>query len=310
MGTFTMPGFFVMSGLFIVSSASKPFATFLENKARTIVYPYFVWAVLHCLLQSGLSQLTNHPRAFIDTWRILYQPPGQYWFIYTLFACMLLFAIAMRLRINRHWFFVLATAFYCTRFIPELHLGTWSVVFMVRNSLPFFALGAFIGREKGPVIWMNSARSWQLAALLVATYAFTFWAVVQGARELKWAEPCLSLLGMTGTFSLAILLARSGRFKFFEHFGRRSLEIYVAHVMGLASVRIFLQRALGVEDPVIHWVLGMLGGLYLPILLLLVTERFHLGRLFRLEKPTPPATDSKATTKASQAGATKSPGDS
>ena len=157
---------------------------------------------------------------------------------------------------------------------------------MVRRSLMYMAVGAWIGRNGRPILWLNSAKSWRVAGVGLAVMAFTFWGVWMGGRESLAARPILTVAGCTGTLCVAILLYRSGRFKAFEFIGRHSMEIYVAHVLGLASVRIFLDKVLGIEIVPLHFLLGILAGLYLPIVVVLVTKRMGFPYMYRLRKPT------------------------
>ena len=66
--------------------------------------------------------------------------------------------------------------------------------------------------------------------------------------------------------------------------GEYSLEIYVAHTIASAGLRIALQKAFKVDVPAIHVAVGTVGGLALPLILGLLCRRFHAGFLFRFPR--------------------------
>src|ERR1700733_4806201 len=44
--SFHMPLFFFLAGLFVRSSARRPFRSYLANKISVIAYPYFLWSLI------------------------------------------------------------------------------------------------------------------------------------------------------------------------------------------------------------------------------------------------------------------------
>jgi len=287
-GGFSMAGFFFVSGLFIVYSASRDLKVFLKAKFQTIVWLYLVWAVIHCITQAAMSQWTNRARSFSDIWTLIYMAPDHYWFLYTLFFSMLLFALAIRLRISMPVFLGICIAFHLTSFFPNIYLGDWGVVYSIRRYIMYTALGAVIGLDGKPFRWLIDTTARNLVLLGIAGSAFVFMCAYTGLRTDPRVIPFQAIFGLIGSSSWAILLSRSGRFKFIEYIGRHSMYIYVAHVMGLAAMRIFLQKILGIEHALIHFVLGVAAAVYAPILLAIVADKFGMYYLFSLRKPKVP----------------------
>ena len=63
------------------------------------------------------------------------------------------------------------------------------------------------------------------------------------------------------------------------YLGRHSLEIFLVHITAASGSRIVLTR-LGLDQPALLAVLGVLAGLVGPVLLLLVARRLRLRWLF------------------------------
>jgi uncharacterized membrane protein YcfT len=94
----------------------------------------------------------------------------------------------------------------------------------------------------------------------------------------------ITLCGIAASVALAVLLSRAGSFDFVRVLGTYSLEIYVAHTIASASIRIALQKVLKVQDVTAHLAIGTIGGIVFPLLLAVLCRRFHAEFLFRFPK--------------------------
>ena len=92
-----------------------------------------------------------------------------------------------------------------------------------------------------------------------------------------------ALCGIASSVALAILLSRAAILDFIRVMGVCSLEIYVAHTIASAGLRVILLKILKVQDPTIHIVIGTIGGIVLPLLLTWFSRRFHANFLFRID---------------------------
>jgi hypothetical protein len=109
-------------------------------------------------------------------------------------------------------------------------------------------------------------------------------ALSRNSVELSFPGMAAAACGIAASVSLAILLSRVGGWGFVRVLGLYSLEIYVAHTIASAGLRIVLQRGLKVDDPAAHIVIGTLGGIVLPLALLWLYRRFDAEWLFRLPR--------------------------
>jgi hypothetical protein len=93
---------------------------------------------------------------------------------------------------------------------------------------------------------------------------------------------------MAATIALALLIERAGGLGLLATLGRYSLQIYVAHTIASAGVRIVLAKVFRIGDPSIHLILGTIAGLLVPLALALLSERWHFEFLFHLKRPRAP----------------------
>ena len=95
---FHMPLFFFLSGLFIEKSLKTiRFKNYLGIQLRRLVYSYFLWSILQMSVEVIFSSHTQNGTRLSDIFAIVYQPWGQFWFIYALFFMQLIFVMANRL---------------------------------------------------------------------------------------------------------------------------------------------------------------------------------------------------------------------
>ena len=278
----SMALFFFVSGMFISKSVDLPFASYLKLKAKDFVYPFVIWVTLHAILHSTAGGSVNIEHKLSDLWRAIYDPPWHYWFLYNLFFVQMLYFGIRRLKIPPAWFLAASVIFFLSGDIAGLSIGPWGVLYQVRRYMLWFALGTLIDRG-GPIRWLSAAPTALLATIVILGAGTAAWAVSMGARDGYASLLPFTLLSASASLSLAILLERGNLLRFIAALGRRSLEVYLAHVIFLAMARIALQRVLGIESLPVHLVIGMLAGLYLPIGLYWASKRVGFPYLFSLK---------------------------
>jgi fucose 4-O-acetylase-like acetyltransferase len=118
--SFRMPLFFIISGLFILRSLQKKgIKQYIEGRARTILYPYFLWGILQLTLQMFFTKYTNAhptPSSYLD---LLYQPRecAQFWYLYALFNVSVLYSFTKYfLKLSAVYNIILGIVF----FFPDL----------------------------------------------------------------------------------------------------------------------------------------------------------------------------------------------
>lgn len=281
---FHMPLFFIISGLFIERSLRKTGKEFILDKLRSIAYPYLVWSVLQTSLQIVAGQDVNNQISWRSLLEIIYQPIMQFWFLYTLFLLSLLYAFLRRLGLSLSVVGAIACLFYCSQGLgSEADLGSWSVIYQVRYFCPYFVLGACLSYWPQGLTILSSQTPGRLL-LLSSGLGFTavgvavFWKL----SHQSWLSFPFAILGSLSVFTLAMFLTNRGWLGLLKQWGQLSLEIYVAHTILSALVRIALQKVFQVDDIGLYLILGTIIGIYGPIFLNYLSHRFSFPYLFTL----------------------------
>ena len=281
-----MPIFFVLSGMFSVHLAERPWRAVLANRAGGLVYPYVVWVLIHGFALSLAGGLANHRATLSEITYMWYKAPYHYWFLYALFFVSLTYVALRKIGLSNRAIFALSSLLYLT--IPFMGVSTWSGAYNTRQHLPYFAFGALIGYQ---VLDARLARAStrSLALISVAGIGGTLaYAMAVHERPGPYLMVLILAMGGPGLAALAGIMSRRRGFGIVELWGRRSLEIYLAHSIFVAGTRIILMR-LGVEHWIPHLLLGTVVGLYVPILMWYAAEAFGMSFVFSLKRRTVPA---------------------
>jgi fucose 4-O-acetylase-like acetyltransferase len=276
--SFHMPLFFLLSGLFVRRSTRRSVAGFISNKMAVLAYPYFVWSIIQGFFQT--LHYASHRLTLIDILKIPYVPIDQFWFLYTLFIMMVIYRMLLTISMSDVAFFFLSTVCFVAE-IAQFNIIRWNVAHDVASFLIYFAAGTVIARGSILVRFAELKNAW-LFLISAGGYAAVAIGIIAPGQHEAALSPARALAGITATVALAIFLSRSARFSFIKLWGKLSLEIYVVHVLASAAIRVALQRIFGLTDPMVHFIIGVVAGVYVPILFTYTCQRMGIFNVFTL----------------------------
>lgn len=279
---FHMPLFFFLSGLFATRAVRESPSTFLVKRLKGVAYPYFVWILIIGVTRSvaydgvdaGVSFLTGY-------WRILFDPYDIFWFLYALFLISVVYYGMRKMGLSALVSLAVLVVLNLVFEIADLDLA-WRPANYFCLYAPYFAVGALF-MDKGwaarlnemPTVLKSSLVAFGLGLLLVWSLRD---ALVAGSPVL-WAAS----LGIVAVILIALQFQTLGSPDFVRRWGNLSLQIYVAHTLVGAVVRLALVK-MGVESVVLHVVAGVILGLYIPILIYEVGNRIGFPYLYSLKR--------------------------
>jgi fucose 4-O-acetylase-like acetyltransferase len=268
---FRMPALAFLLGLFIPRAVTKRGVPgYLRERITLMLYLYLIWFALQSVAELATSGLKNTPRDAGSFWTV-WITFAHLWFLPFLIVTSLVLALSQPWRspLRRLLVGVVLVA------VSFLTWGENSNVFGLTglSLLAFAAAGSMIGLPR-LAAWLHRS-VWGWAAVgVVASVALALLLQLDLApatvpAEVGLAETALSLLAaMAGTLALlavAVLLARvPGVRALLAAIGRRTLPIYLAHVIVVAGVRVAMARA-GIEEPWLIVAVAVPLGVGLPL---------------------------------------------
>lgn len=268
-----MPLFFFLSGLLARSALTEPPRAFARRLIGRFVWPYLLWSLVILEFHAGFSDVTNTRVAAANPLRVLWAPPSVMWFLYVLAGS---FVLARALRPLPA---VVTRAIGAALILLGLGLDVWLLphlrftgVFLVATTLD-------------PATMRRAAANpgVRIAALLLLASGAGFAAIAAGAPIAGYPAADLRYLpAAAGGIVLALAasrgLARTALAAPLAGLGRRTMPIFLTHILILAALRIVLLRA-GVTDRGLILALIIPPGLLLPVAAAGIARRLHLSRL-------------------------------
>jgi fucose 4-O-acetylase-like acetyltransferase len=293
--SFHMPLFFLLSALLVAPRLEKDRRGFTESLFTRIAWPYFLWSTIQFSIIYALGTLVNQP---VERWAptILSLPVktvSQFWFLHALFLLHLLSLALLRP------FGPIAFLLLCLGLKPlALLLPLPEVLRLAANQAPFYGLGvalgvigiqqAFIDRSVGARLGLAAAA---VALALLALDAAPplrpdidlMTAPAAGIANLAWQPAVLpaALAGTGAAIALASLAGgRAG--ELLALLGRRSMAIFLLHVLAVAGTRIVLANLLGVTNPHLILPASFAAGIVAPLVAYALARRVGATRLLGL----------------------------
>jgi fucose 4-O-acetylase-like acetyltransferase len=298
--SFRMPLFFIISGIFISRSLQKKgFKAYAETRARSILYPYFLWGFLQLSLQIIFTRYTNGHPTLLSYLDLFYLPReiAQFWYLYALFNVSLMYAVSKYfLKIPAAANIIIGLVlFYITSIFYRENIQA-GFVFDIFHYYIFFGVGDFISSHllsKKNQLYFESGKT-LIAMLVVFSLVQTYFLIqnlnhsVSKYMYVEFYQPFIFLLiaftGCAFIINLTFFLQKKDILAWLRVLGRHSLYIYVSHVIIFSFIRIALSKFLGVENIFIILLSGMLCGLIIPVWLYRLAVKWNIRWIFTLEK--------------------------
>lgn len=285
---FHLATFAYLSGLFVRRAVERDGARqMVVRRVLLFAWLYLLWTVVQGTVRVAASSVANTPVTFGDVARI-WIPEGQLWFLPWLVAVTVVAAVTQPWRSLGRGAVVLGLA-------AVLALAVWGFDPLYAFTrgwallLPFLvgcvvtqSRHAALARRFGPVLGA--------AVLGIAIWLWvglgTSAATPTTGGDGRTAETvALGVLGCfagtVATLALAALVSRTPAAAVVSLLGRRSLEIFLAHIVVASGTRIVLVQA-GVSDPWVHLAAGTALGVGVPVVLAMAADRLRWTWVFGL----------------------------
>lgn len=279
---FHMPLFFLLSGLLADRSVPKSPRSFLIDRFQKILYPYFIWSAIAGALRiiSGQNEGTTLTQFLAGFWTTIYHPIDIFWFLFALFLISTIFYGLRKIKMPLRLILLGAMVLYGLSVVSPLQIS-WEPWQRVQTYALYFVLGAV---ARPLLVTKRPLKTSNLGLGIMVSIAVLTLCVYLQLLVTPVPNPVLALIGVYGCVLLAKGLDQKQWMPIVQRWGSSSLPIYVSHTIATATTRIVLQKGLQITHLYVHVVLGVVAGLWLPILLLQGIERIGFPYLFTLTR--------------------------
>jgi fucose 4-O-acetylase-like acetyltransferase len=303
--SFRMPLFFIVSGIFVGASlAKRGLGSLVENKARTILYPYFLWGFIQIGIQILFSAFINSKKTAADFLYLLYSPREieQFWYLYALFNTTIVFAfLKVKAKLKSLHQIILGVVL----FLISAWLSRNSIELYFISDILHYYLFLVIGDELSHLFKEGGLRkffsSWKGFFILILPFAASQYYFLEtniAHREVspkflfvEYYQPLIYLIvssiGCGFIITVSSLLEKYNAVKWLRILGRHSLYIYVMHVIVFAATRVVLTKFFHLYNVYLLMFLCIASGVLVPVLFYKITQKLGWKYLFTLEKTKP-----------------------
>ncbi len=287
---FRMPALALLLGLFIPRAVEKRgYWAYLSQRAALMIYLYLLWTVLEGLTETATNGVRNGTRSFGSLLQV-WHPIAHLWFLSFLVLATALVAAA------RPWILrpvpVLASVLLIAYTV--LAWGWNPNIAGVRglSLVGFVVVGSAIGAGRMGRLMTAKVGHW-LPVGGVSAVAFVLLlplgpvaATLSSDTSIgtRLASVVAAALGTCVLLAVAVVLgtARAG-VGWLADIGRKTLPIYLAHLICASGARVALQHV-GVSEPLLYGSVCLVAGVGLPLLAVAVAPRLHVAWLFDLPR--------------------------
>jgi peptidoglycan/LPS O-acetylase OafA/YrhL len=260
----------------------KDLKSFIGKKVLRILLPMLFVGATYFLLQY-FTPGTNKKGDLTEIWRLLVFPYTLYWYLQAIFLVYIVVAlIDARGLLNsiRNWAVFLGISllllFFRDYFIPEgspNYFCYQGVIYL----LPFFIIG--MGILRFSTLFLNKSFTIILCIILfigLIIQQLTWYNILEYDLTMG------SAVGLMIGLPMPILFFRIRRnVKWLIWFGTYSYSIFLFHAFGTAGGRILTNKA-GIQDVVSVFMISLILGLFVPVLVEKVLDRFGITRMLFL----------------------------
>lgn len=303
-GPWCLAVFAFVGGTFVPRAVQRRgTASYLRERVVWLTFVYLTWTVLQGAIQLATSRSTNSPTSLTAVLAV-WHPLGHLWYLPFLAVVTVVF-VPMRPWVRGHgaWVFGLAAA---------VSVGFWGYDggYVGTQGLPlvvFFVAGMIIGSERTKAALDRFRRSTAAlvsgVTLAVATTLSVAGVAIPPTISFDIRTVSTTALGITVavvTSAAILLLSHAMRSaSLLALLGRRSLDIYLAHIVMASGARIILVHV-GVTSAWVLVPLCFLSGVAGPLVISNLARRLKFGWVFdgpsflAPRRPSVPATPSAA----------------
>lgn len=275
--------FAVAAGLLVAGAVDRRgVGPYLRHRLVTFTWLYVLWSLPLGALQVVFSGSVNHGKDWATVLDLTH-PQNHMWFFPWIAVCTLVVALW------RPWL-TRARAVVAILVSVAVSMVAWGwfgpFIFLQGHGLTaFFVIASCVGlvgfqRARAALSVPSEAGLFLVGGIV--WWAMMVWTPAAGPTysKLERTVPNIALsvlatcVGVLAVFALSALLSRLRRVAgWLAYVGVHSLEIFLAHTLATASIRIALSKA-GLADPAVHLVLGTVMGVVVPLVVWAATRRY------------------------------------
>ena len=272
---FHMPVFFCISG-YLYERGKKEFSwsnykKFEIKKIINLVIPYVTFYLLFVGINMMFSDSVNNPRGIQDILNMFNNPMAPYWFLYALLSIFIAMPLIEKIFKDKKYIILLVLLLLK---VTSIFIKT-NIYFLdsIFSNAIYFYIGNFINIK---INNMETKKIKQIMYNVLLTIGYLVIAIIIYANIDRINENILELikivLAISGTYICISIFRNIKKCKILDTMKQYTFQIYLLHTIFAAGIRIVMFK-LGIQNYVIHFIVGLLASIYGPVLVGIICEK-------------------------------------
>lgn len=258
--------FFFCSGWLFMKRHEPGIKGYFSNMGKKLidlVVPYAVFLSAGYILKLLFPSSVNNPGKYSFFETLFLRPDAPYWYLYALFFIFLITPPVKNRRSSLYIFLVSALA------------KVIYVIFLTDANLPYFLkciMENWIWFASGMVVCsysltsLLSKRSFAVPVVTLGGLFIPLSLLIQiYSVSFPFMETLMGFLGCILVISLSYIICSRRSMKFTGICVQYTLPVFLMHTLSAPAVRAVLIK-LSVTNGAVHFILGMLSGIFIPVL--------------------------------------------
>ena len=254
---FHMPLFFAISGFCFINYAGAGVLNFFKKKLIRILVPYLFLAFFSLFGKYMLPNIAKNSYSLENWWHILLgiPPMGPLWFLWSLFAVMLIYSVAFFKNKKINYFIVLPVSLALFLFYP-LTGGALEGVLKVCRYQFYFLIGLFLReRYKGIKDFVSGIKDiYKIIVSFISISIIILIALFNPFLKLNSVATIVlsTVFGVVGFYILSCYISKTKAAKIFTELSEYSMDIYILSYFVVLVLEI-IYRKIDTNVPYIYW---------------------------------------------------------
>ena len=267
---FHMPLFMCLSGYLYYRNKEEfswhGYKEFVKKKFINLIIPYLTFYLLYLGINIVFSNSVNTPKGIEELKGIINNPMAPYWFLYALLSIFAVIPLLEKLCKNNA-----KLVFSILLILKIVSLFISLPIYFIRSTMMYglyFYIGAFISDKT------NSSNNIFRELLLEFIY-ISFFSLIYYFNNTINSYLYEILKVFCAVFQIILfssVLKKMKNLIVFDTFKKYTFQIYVLHTIFAAGIRIVMLQ-IGINNYILHFSLGLLCSIYMPVLIGLISEK-------------------------------------
>lgn len=276
---FHMPLFMCVSGFLYCKSKRefswKWYKEFELKKFINLVIPYFTFYLIFLGINVIFASSVNSVKGMNELIGMFNNPMPPYWFLYALLSIFIVVPILDHIfKNNKKAVFVL---FIILRIISIFLKTNIYFIDSVMSYALYFYLGVFINEnskfEKKKCTLIN----------IFSIIIYIIMSIIYYRHKMLCSKVLTGLINIVFAISGILICINIFRMinspKILNTFKKYTFQIYLTHTIFAAGIRIVLLK-LGVTNYFIQFIIGLIGGIYVPVIMSIISDKIKYTNIF------------------------------